>query len=198
MYYRLGWQRARRSAERNGVSPCPVDAAQAALTSPVYCPPCLAQGLGKPHDEKRSYLSLAATDTTDSKIDLPSTAMLDGEGQNKRRCQSFFPALCMPSTPWKFELGPRHASQWCNGIGQDAQARRPAAPARLALHSGVLADIGVSIPSKGEGLQRVVLTFPHFSSTLDYDPTTAFAGASRTPPSAAGPRACARHESGVK
>lgn len=57
---------------------------------------------------------------------------------------------------------------------------RPAALPPLCAAAGVLTDISVSIPSKGEGLQRVVLTFPHFSTSLDYDPTTALAGEAAT------------------
>ena len=48
---------------------------------------------------------------------------------------------------------------------------RPAPPRP----AGTLKNISVRIPSKGKGLQRVQLVFPYFGSSMEYDPTSAFA-----------------------
>ncbi|KAL4451678.1 hypothetical protein ABPG75_007340 [Micractinium tetrahymenae] len=76
-------------------------------------------GLGRPSSPGRLFLALPGAGAIDSKVDVPSSALIDGTATN----------------------------------------------------------ISVAAPAfqHGEGLQRVVLTFPSFAQGLLYDPTTAFA-----------------------
>ena len=127
-------------------------------------------GLGARQDDRRLYLALPGSGSVDAKLDVPTVAVIGGRLLPVVRC-------------WLASAGRRGGG--CPRCGPCLLAcrlsRETAAPGPLPVRTeccfalpcadGANATIAVEAPSfnKGEGVQRVRLTFPAFSELI-YDP----------------------------